>query len=266
MQPVPKTNSGRKKKPTKRRDKLRELNNIIRDLEREVSDDGDLVLSEVSNVLSEDIKYEHFEKPKYRFDRITGDVPTNKISQLGECGKKSSKISNIHKSSTVTARDIHSEYPLDVSVEKLSSDAKVGTVNVPNFPVSVQTDDVVYFPGISDTPKTNFAVSVQTDTCLTGTSNNLPKADLPVSVQADVPYDKFTVPAERLKTRDFSVQTEVNEGSKEKKLPVVCNAAMNTESVSLVQEEITVSCHRFFFTQNDLFRYHEYVLQRKITV
>ncbi len=42
-----KKNDDRNKKPKPRRDKLKELNNIIRDLQRDVTNDDDLVISEV---------------------------------------------------------------------------------------------------------------------------------------------------------------------------------------------------------------------------
>ena len=56
----PRSNKRRKAKP--RRDKLKELNNIIRDLQRDINDDDDLILSEVSSLLSPEIRYENFER------------------------------------------------------------------------------------------------------------------------------------------------------------------------------------------------------------
>ena len=43
-----KKNSNRSKKTKSRRDKLKELNNIIRDLQRDITNDDDLVISEVN--------------------------------------------------------------------------------------------------------------------------------------------------------------------------------------------------------------------------
>jgi hypothetical protein len=47
-----KKNDDRNKKPRPRRDKLKELNNIIRDLQRDVTNDDDLVISEVCGTIT----------------------------------------------------------------------------------------------------------------------------------------------------------------------------------------------------------------------
>ena len=65
------------KKTKPRRDKLKELNNIIRDLQRDVTNDDDLLVSEVSSILSPEIRYENFEaKPETRSTRKRPTVST----------------------------------------------------------------------------------------------------------------------------------------------------------------------------------------------
>lgn len=210
MRPVEASRIGtteKKKKPSRRRGKLEELNNIIRDLERDLSDESDLVLSEVSELLSQEIKYENFEKKP----KLTTSDKTNKEETLETSSKvyskelrrvdlKPSNISRLYKPSEVSARDIHSEFPTSVPVEPSSSDAKVGTVKILQLPVSIQTDGVVQPPN---------------------TFNDLRKTP------------RF------LETRELSVQTDIED--EHKCHPEVCDAAMNTEDAPLIKDDHPVS-------------------------
>ena len=211
VRPVEKTASKiealeKKKKPSRRRGKLQELNNIIRDLQRDLSDESDLVLSEVSELLSQEIKYENFEKkPKFTISDKTNMDETLETSskvyneELRRVDLKPPNISRLYKPSEVSARDIHSEFPPSVPVEPSSSDAKVGTVKILQLPVSIQTDGVVQPPN---------------------TFNDLPKTP-------------------KLETRELSVQTDVKD--EHNCHPGVCDAAMNTEDTSLMREDHPVS-------------------------
>lgn len=159
---TPRNGTSKKTKP--RRDKLRELNNIIRDLQRDVTNDDDLLVSEVSSVLRPEVRYENFEiKPEVkRYHKVphesknTKKLPPVLVNVRKEEGRdidhntsihqKPTVMSHLYQPSTVTARDIHTEIPADIPEQSVAVDAKVGTVNILRFPASVQTDAVVSRP------------------------------------------------------------------------------------------------------------------------
>ena len=197
-----------------RRDRLLELNNIIRDLQRDINNDDDLVASELSAILSPEIRYENFEakpqvkKPDKHQSKSTTTLPSfsRKFNEGHHdlntgVSEKPTIPSRLYKPAAVTAHDIHTQIPSDVPEQSLPVDAKVGTVNVLRFPVSVQTDAVV---------------PPQLDTF----------SDLPLSPR-------------RSETKELSVQTEL-EPAQVKYLSherTTRDAAINTENVAQVENK-----------------------------
>lgn len=209
----------RKIKP--RRHKLKELNDIIRDLQRDVTNDDDLVVSEVSSILSPEVRYENFEtKPdeeNYNEHGSTKKIPSMR-SYMGERARSRSIItstasSRLHRPSAVSAHDIHSEIPSDIPEQSIAIDAKVGTENVLRFPVSVQTDTIV------DIAKEKYPSPRHETT-------------EPTIVQTRKPS---------VQTRELSIQTE----KESKNIPariVTCDVAINTENVQ--KDESKAVCLR----------------------
>ena len=209
-----------KKRPTRRREKLRELNNIIRDLQREISDESDLVLSEVSELLSEEIQYENFGKKlnkriernkvtvaEERATRAETSKNKNNVTnkEFGFQFRSSSKSFNIPRHvepSVVSAHDIHSEFSSNLPEQPLSSDAKVGTVRILQLPASIQTDAVLQPPE---------------------TFINLPKSRSTSEMQ------------------EHGVQTDMKEVTRQNLHRNVRDTGINTENISLMKQDSAVS-------------------------
>ena len=210
-----KKKNDRSKKTKPRRDKLKELNNIIRDLQRDITNDDNLVVSEVSSILSPAIRYENFQrKPEVNkrglqdASKVTSELSTTSMNDdrkgqrhsghYDTTNQKPIPVTRLYKPSTLSARDIHTEIPSDVPEQSKPVDVKVGTDNVLRFPVSVQTDTVVSPPDVKKQPPS-------------------PRPRDP-SVQRRAP---------RVQTKEFSIQTE----PEVKTLPATSDVAINTENV-----------------------------------
>ncbi|XP_028394275.1 uncharacterized protein LOC114518472 [Dendronephthya gigantea] len=210
--------NGKSKKMKPRRRKLKELNDIIRDLQRDVTNDDDLIVSEVSSILSPGVRYENFEtKPSKNYNEpgSTKKIPTM-MSHKDERTHRGSNVtstasSRLHRPSQVSARDIHTEIPSYIPEPSIAIDAKVGTENVLRFPVSVQTDTMV------DVARETF-------------SSPRHETTEPI-VETRKP---------RVQTRELSIQTE----KEYKNMPAridTCDVAINTDNIQKHESKAATS-------------------------
>lgn len=255
------------KKPKPRREKLKELNNIIRDLQRDITSDDDLVLSEVSSILSPEIRYENFEaksevkkcnKPEARSTRKRPKASTT-INEKGERDKGNNDVDQ-------TLNALSRQYGLTKSDDSINNEISSHKMTKKHIDQSNEHDHQkptpvprLYKPSIvsardihteipSDVPEKSMPVDAKV-----GTESVL---RFPVSIQTDPllpPVDTFDDQYSRpqtsepripkVETRELSVQTkELNvptepESRNIRAKSVMRDVAMNTENIVKERED-----------------------------
>ena len=253
------------KKPKPRRDKLKELNNIIRDLQRDVTNDDDLVVSEVSSILSPEIRYENFEakpevkkynKPETR-KRPTASTTVNEkeerhmgnnddvchtlnvLSRQDEPTKSDHNINNEIPSYKMAKKHIYRSNEYDhqkpIPVPRLYKPSIVSARDIhTEIPSHVAEKSMPVDAKVGTESIIRFPVSIQTDPLIPPVDTFDNQYSRPQPSEPRLP---------KVETREFSVQTKelnVQTEPESRNMPaksVMRDVAMNTENIVKEQED-----------------------------